>query len=409
MRHRWICVLFTVFMVYSVFSISRGADKFYYGTYSPNDTSADFHGIKDSLKFNIAYGSHVNDTTIQLWIDDTLRAIVSNLDNNSPYTWSAKSHYTLWEAEGYLGSYYHFTYNGGQPVSDGSASGGHAMKFSGPYTGRLIQWGPTYYQEAKYEGGLPIPYTADFNLKLLSTHYTPSAPVCSIMVVDAVTHSILKDTTLYKSDFIGGNYKTILLAGYNVPANNRIEFQIYLFGTSDTVDFYVDYVRVYDDYGRQLIIAKEHDIDITNYVSQSWVKRTLGNGDTVVYRWYLCDEPNYVDLFEPGRYVDSLIHTKSTERVGFQAFNQPGTILEGEYLLRQNPKEYSVDIYPTRWYGPDSSGENFQLGMDTLMMRLGDAKQAATTSGKDLWVTVQAHYYGFKTTRPDTCCYLREK
>ena len=400
----WILVLM---MVCTVFSTSRGADKFYYGTYGGSYIQ-DFPSISDSLRFNIVYDS-VSAAVIQYYVDNSLRAIVSNHQEGTPAYRASYSHYTLWEAERYPDSYYHLYYDRGTLVSDTSASGGKAMKFTYLST-RLIQWGPSYEQERGPES-YPINYTAEFNLKFISALYdppnqksgNPPVPVCSLIVKDVARDSILKSQILYRSDFPRSDYKTFYLEDYTVPSGNRIDFQIYLFGTPTAHNFYVDYVKVYDGNGKELIKDKRHDQEIMNYVSQEWVDTTLANGDTVVYRWYLRDEPNYVDLFEPGRYIDSLIHTKSTERVGFQAFNQPGTILEGEYLLRQNPNEYSVDIYPTRWYGPDSSGENFQIGMDTLMMRLSDAKQIAITKGKDLWVFVQAHYFGYKTNRPDTC------
>ncbi|MGB2804507.1 MAG: FlgD immunoglobulin-like domain containing protein, partial [Candidatus Zixiibacteriota bacterium] len=126
-------------------------------------------------------------------------------------------------------------------------------------------------------------------------------------------------------------------------------------------------------------------------------------GDTVVYRWYLRDEPSYIDLFEPSRYIDSLLREMSTERVGFQAFNKYWVdTLEHEYLLRQDPQEYHVDIYPTCWWGPDSSGGDFQQGVSGLTQYLNESKQEAKNREKDLWVTIQAHYFGWKIP-PDSC------
>jgi len=50
------------------------------------------------------------------------------------------------------------------------------------------------------------------------------------------------------------------------------------------------------------------------------VHTTLPNGDTVVYRWYLKDEPQYIDAFEPARYIDSLLREVSSERVILTTF-----------------------------------------------------------------------------------------
>ena len=58
---------------------------------------------------------------------------------------------------------------------------------------------------------------------------------------------------------------------------------------------------------------------IKAYVDQPWVHTTLEDGDTVVYRWYLKNEPQHIDLFEPSRYIDGLLRGVSPERVDFTA------------------------------------------------------------------------------------------
>ncbi|MFQ6032017.1 MAG: hypothetical protein ACE5K2_03765 [Candidatus Zixiibacteriota bacterium] len=408
MKAKRILWIVAVIMILSIFSISLGADKFYYGS-----LHVLVHGPehipwqRDSLKFNIGASFHINQSNIEWFADNSMRAIPENPEITSPTYWSRVSHYTLWEAEGLEGSYYKLSYNGGTLVNDPSASGGKAMRFTGPGTPGIIQWGPTYYQEPG-DTADPIKYTAEFRLKyMLYTPLGPMAPgpptpLCSIMVVDRGT--ILKDTVLYKSDFafvVG--YKTFKLEDYTVLAGNKIEFQIYWFGIPGAL--YIDYVKVYDENGEELMRGT-HDQDIMDYVSQDWVHTTIPEtGETVVYRWCLKDEPFSIDLFATNRYVDSLLREVSPERVGNQAFNHWWhDTLVNEYFLRRNPEEYTVDIYPTRWWGHDSSGVVFQQGVSRLTKWLNTSKNDAETRNRDLWVIIQTFLEGKEILAGESCC-----
>jgi hypothetical protein len=322
MKAKWFFRTLTVVMLALIFSISQGADKFYYGSFHAEYLLRKCPDFRDSLRFNIVFTRGLNENNIDSLAHDSLQGVAEQPDFYSPTYQSCISHYTLWETEGLQGSYYQFSYNGGTLVDDTSASGGKAKRFS-PFPGsRLIQWGPTYEQEP----GPAHYYTAEFCLKFISAIHLPNPnkgggspiPVCSLMVVDTISHSILKDTTLYRSDFVGGGYKTFTLKDYSVPQNNRIEFQIYLFGALDAVYFYVDYVKAYDDNGNRLM-SGQMDQDIKTYVNQDWVHTTIpGTGDTVVYRWYLRDQPHYIDCYQPFTYIDSLLRSINTERVRFQ-------------------------------------------------------------------------------------------
>jgi hypothetical protein len=410
MKTKQIMGILVVLMVFSILTISKGADRFYYGTYGGRPVE-DFSSIRDSLRFNIVYRD-VDSSDIQHWVANSLRVIVGSLENDdSPAKWATISHYTQWEAEGYPGSYYNLDYNGNGRLSwDPTASGEKARLFKVfEDPPGLIQTGPGYNQEPG------IAYTAEFQIK--SPDYNPpmtmgvgtpqnpfppdtNNPVCSLKVVgngDLLAHMIV-----YEKDFeYCSGYKTFVVGYY--ATQNPIEFQIYWFGNRT---LYIDYVRVYDSYGEELIIEKRHDQDIMDYVSQEWVNTTLPNGDTVVYRWYLKDEPQYIDLFEPSRYIDSLLREVSSERVGFQAFQKVWDYnLLAEYFLRQNPEEYHVDLYPTGWWGPDSSGDHFQLGIDVLTKHYNESKIEANNRGKNFWVTIQGHFFGRKTNCPDTCSY----
>jgi hypothetical protein len=333
MKTKWILGIVAVVTIWSIFSISQGADKFYYGGYHVL-----VHGPehipwqRDSLKFNIGSSFHIDQSNIEWFVDNSMRAIPDNPESPSPAYWSRATHYTLWEAEGLLGSWVNLQYNDGTLVNDASASGGKAMKFIGPGTPGLIQWGPNYEQERGPEEE-PIEYTAEFRLRFIYSLYQPrgamgpgpppNPKVCSLMVVDTVRDSILRAKTIYKSDFPGGEigpYQTFTFEDYTVPDDNRIEFQIHWFGIAGNL--YIDYVKVYDENGKWLMSGEE-DQNIIDYVSQSWVNTTIPEtGDTVVYRWYLKDEPKHIDVFEPGRYIDSLLRTVSQERIVNQTLNR---------------------------------------------------------------------------------------
>jgi hypothetical protein len=409
MKRKWIFGILTVLMICLIFSLSQGTDKFYYGSWW-GDPERDFSFMKDSLRFNIVQ-TDVHSSTIDSFVNHSLRAMVGNPgwgsnDEYSPYCQGHHSHYTLWEAEGLEGSYYKLGYNGGTLVDDASASGGKAMQFTGPAEPRLIQYGPTYYQE-RGDPANPIQYTAEFRLQY--TLYIPrgamaprppGAPVCSIMVVDRGT--ILKAKKIYTSD-LGAGYKKITLEDYTVPESNRIEFQIYWFGTGV---LYVDYVKVYDQYGSDLIDDPNHRVanNIKAYVDSPWVHTTLSDGDTVVYRWYLQDQPGYIDQLQPARYIDSLLRVVSPERVGFQAIClNEDTIFMHEYFLRNDPEEYQVDGYPTFYWGRDSSGVRFQDGVSEYTKWLNICKNQAEEHDKDLWVTIQGHFWGEQVADSLSC------
>lgn len=403
MKAKRIFWILAVLIICPILSPSQGSDRFYYGTYGGFPES-DFSSISDSLKFNIVY--NIVDTSeikqqehMQYYVTYSLRGIFGGqlYDAYSPATWATKAHYTLWEAEGYPGSYYGLDYTDGREVSDPSASGGKARVFERfrDLPG-LVQTGPSYDQEPGPSGN-PIYYTAEFRLK--SPDYNPRGrgvgpgePLCSLKVVgngQTIAHKMV-----YESDFENFlGYKTFKIENYTVQ--NPIEFQVYWFGNRMLG---VDYVKVSDENGRQLIDEPNHTVanNIKAYVDQDWVHTTIPEtGDTVVYRWYLRDEPTYIDLFEPARYIDSLLRVVSAERVGFTAFNQWwNETLTNEYFLRQNPEEYHVDIYPTRWWGLHFSGPEFQQGVSTLAAYLNNSKQEAEDREKDLWVSIQAHYFG---------------
>jgi len=190
-----------------IVSTTSAADRLYHGSWGGKQHIST---LKDSLKFNILMEWAWNSSDLQDYAMNGMRLIAVNYNDSCPHMWSSRCRYTMWEAEGFPGSNINLHYDGGTLVNDDSASGGKAMKFSGPGTPRLIQTGPNYYQERGIPPAETLKYTAEFRLKFLSSLHRqsggmsadPTTPVCSIMVVDR--GSILKTKTLYKDDFVGG-------------------------------------------------------------------------------------------------------------------------------------------------------------------------------------------------------------
>jgi hypothetical protein len=408
MRIKYVARMLMIILVFALISTSYASNDFYYGVWGGEHWPS---VLRDSLKFNIATSWAYIDLLTGL-ANNNLRALVWSGDNNTdgPGYWASNSHYTLWEPERFPESNYHLYYDGGTLVSDTSASGGKAMKFTN-LTTRLLQWGPSYEQEA----GLDQFYTAEFRLKFISALYdppnqksgNPPVPVCSLIVKDVHRDSVLKSQILYRSDFPRRDYKSFYLEDYTVLENNRIDFQVYLFGTITAYNFYVDYVKAYDLNGKGLIDQKAHDQDIITYVDSNWVHDTkLPSGEPVVYRWQLKDEPGSIDCFQPFAYIDSLLKTVNEERVGFQAYTHFAyPDFTHDYMLRENPKDYCIDPYPTWMFGNNYSGEAYQEAWDTYASWLERSKTIADSLNKDLWVTLQAHFWGVEVDSPSHCSY----
>jgi hypothetical protein len=391
----------------------QAAGTFHYGTswVDPNREETDFPFLRDSLGFNIVR-AYANSCTIDSFAKYSLSAMVSNCDDEySPFKRASHSHYIVWEPERYPESNYQLEYEGGTMVDDSHASGGKAMLFD-PLRGDkpgTIQEGPWYPQQY-LDGMHPIQYHARFRLKSPLSNPRksrggsyPDSLICFLKVLGD-SETLAKDT-VYCSDFqyyLG--YKDFELT-YEA-SKNPIEYQIYWTGNRL---LYVDCVKVYDNNGWDLVEDSTHTApeQIQTYVDSAWVHTTFpSTDDTVVCRWYLQDEPWYIDVLEPARYIDSLLREVSPERVGYQIVNQyTDDVFVEEYFLRHDPQEYFVDIYPTRYWGLYFTGEEFQQGVDSFTTRLSLCKNRADEQEKDLWVTIQTNFWGDQVPDQSSCAF----
>jgi hypothetical protein len=399
MKAKWISGILAVLMISLIFSTTRGSDKFYYGGFHVEAVPGKFQEMKDSLRFNLVLGGDVQDYIDSL-ANASLQAVAEQSAGTSPSYWSARSHYTVLEAEGYPGSYYGFTYTGGSKVWDPYASGDTAMLFSVSEDSLgLIQTGPWYNQEPGPSVN-PIQYTAEFRLKS-PDYLAPNDTVCVLKVVGGPVDNdtVLAQRVVYSSQFTDSlDYKTFAIDYF--VTRNPIEFQIYWLGERT---LYIDYVKVYDENG-EYVMSGAGDSDIVAYVNQDWVKTTIpATGDTVVYRWYMRDEPPSIDCYRPYAYIDSILqdtaisgpHIPGAQFFGGY-FDTPAV---HDYLLRSDPVEYMIDPYPFRW---DDSPSNYQTRLSEMLIRhYYEGKLAAESRNKDLWLAIQSHAVGKQ--KVDTC------
>jgi hypothetical protein len=363
-------------------------DKFYYGGFHAHTVVDKFPDLRDSLRFNLVFLFDIDSNhTIDSLAKYSLKGVAEQTNQNSPMWWSMNSYYTIWEAEGFPGAGVNLSYSGGTLEYDPEAhtgSGSWARLFVGPSNADTVQRGPDYRQ---YGLGLGDPYFVDFNLKFKGDRSVPSKQVCDIIV--ETNGSIIRESTLVVGDFPTNGYKKFQLQ-YTLSDFRNTEFKIYWYGV-DTL--FVDYVSVYDQNGYDLMSGTA-DQRIKDYVQQPWTSTVFpGTNDTVLYRWYLKDEPQSIDCYMPYAHIDSLLKNNSPYKPGAQHYcDFPDTFAVHEYLTRENPVEYMIDPYP---FGPDDTTDSaIQSRIDWLAKSLDEGKRKAEGLNKDFWVAIQAHAVG---------------
>ena len=388
----WVVVVLVAIFIFAT-NVLAG-DKFYYGGFHAHLVLDKFPELHDSLKFNLVFLFNVDGNNIQSLANNSLKGVAEQGDPNSPTGWSGNSYYTIWEAEGFPGSRVNLTYSGGSLVYDTEAhngSGSDAMLFSASSDDSgIVQTGPNYLQYTKYMNGSKINYYVDFNLKFSGDRSEPTRKVCAIIVV--ADDSTIKEDTLVVGDFPSSGYREFQLEYMldTLRDFQNTQFKIYWYGVDS---LYVDYVAVYNQNGYELM-SKVHDQDILNYVQQPWTAKTFpGTNDTVIYRWYLKDEPQSIDCYMPYAHIDSLLKNNTPHIPGAQYYGKyPDTSEVYEYLTREDPVEYMIDPYP---FGPgDTTGSTIQSRIDWLAESFNEGKRKAESLNKDFWVAIQTHAVG---------------
>ena len=405
---------------------AMASDEFYFGaSLSPYPDSSEFPGvvehysIMDSLlHFNIV---KEDDHDVERWKlsaigEAGLRAILYIRKRGWP-AWYAYGFYTTWEAEvGSLDTDIHLEHDEGvgQIIDDPSASESRAYRLTpGDDAPGLVLWGPAYRQEAR-DCNLEYDHCARFWLKTEGDG-PPGDPVATLLISatvydttigDYVEDSVIVDSTIYPYQITGLEYTPIglyyqlnelcLRPGCEQGVEdvkrlyaNGVEFKVIWYGDHT---LYIDRVEVYDtDRGKQLFydpsVADSIRENVSNYADPALL-------DTVLFAWYLRDEPVVIDLFAPYRKVDEILREEGM--MGITTYYRDPI----EFVKRANPAIFNFEpdfpLLPNTGY----SGEydiwrrilqhGLQTALNHMTERLKAAKEAAVDYGKEFWVTVQA-------------------
>ncbi|MFQ6094239.1 MAG: dockerin type I repeat-containing protein [bacterium] len=375
------------------------------------------YSVMDSLlHFNIV---KEDDHQVEGWKlsaigDAGLKAIIFINRQGWP-AWHAYGFYTTWEAEvGSLDTDTHLEHDEGigQIVSDPSASELRAYKLTpGEDAPGLVLWGPTYKQQAR-DCNLEYDHCARFWLKSdgdgpqgepLATLLV-SATVYDTAMSDYVEDFVIVDSTIYSSQ-LSHTYTPIelyyqlnelcLVEGCEQGVEDvrrlyakDVEFKVIWYGNHT---LYIDRVEVYDtERGRELFYdssaVETIRENVRNYADPALM-------DSVLYAWYLKDEPNVIDLFAPYRKVDEILREEGM--MGITTYYRDPI----EFAKRANPAIFNFNRYPlihTTGYSGEygiwsrAIEHGLQTALDYLTEGLKAAKEAAVDYGKEFWVTLQA-------------------
>ena len=276
-----------------------------------------------------------------------------------------------------------------------------------------VLWGPNYKQDKNYTANFStgkIYYTAAYRMALrYSEGYQSTDTVAALSIVYRYKWEYPPDsTTGYKTDTLSQRYLTVddfpsdsfytFVIGYHYPKRFKnkylgkfpngmysgtdttfiddisltgIEFQLDWYGVGK---LYIDYVDLYDNVvGWKFQDATQIDSVKTNLITYA---NSFSNVDILKY-WYVNDEPNTMDSYEPMRIVDSIVTNYAT-------FNKPiiteiyphwrGT-MNGDLHLKKfveltKPKQLMIDRYPF-WAG----GYTAEDGLFELRKSFQDADE----------------------------------
>jgi len=144
----------------------------------------------------------------------------------------------------------------------------------------------------------------------------------------------LADTTTHLIDYVFNPY-------LKDDSGSVINYQI---TTTGKCAMMIDYLKISNSYGRNMIDQREYDGDIKNTVTQAW-------GDTTkLFAWELRDEP-LPDQFLPYRQADSLIQDTTYDEFGsslfgMTAYNWDINTQRGKTFLESvGPRIWCPDIY----------------------------------------------------------------
>jgi hypothetical protein len=237
-------------------------------------------------------------------------------------------------------------------------------------------------------------YTAAFRIKGCDTlETTPIGKIRILRWFHKADSSQIKQDTLgvldlyqdtdhstYKEFKFKYDSEDLFQAG-NTQVWVKIKYEIEYYGGVDTL--WIDRIKVYEDWGDELINDHRRDDRIKQYASQYLPKPAL-------IAWYSLDEP-FWECFIPYRYIDSLLEENNIRKLA--STKCVGDPVEVEKYIRQaKPKEFIMDYYPLGGNVPDSGAE-FQGALDKLTEKLDKYRRRTNLDTLDFYLTAQGHMW----------------
>ena len=194
----------------------------------------------------------------------------------------------------------------------------------------------------RYGGGY-VDYTPALNFKV-GNDDTSGIDTVGYLLIEAISSWMLAFDTLAEypivGDFTPGQDTLYIFTEFSFEDHPYVSKPVFSIKSSNYCSLYVDYIKVYDEWGIELIEENEYNDDILAFVdpaTNTWV-------DSCVISWYLHDEPHY-DQFMPFRYIDSLIYANTSIRSTTYYSNSVAKIGYKDFIDIAQPEIPWYDIY----------------------------------------------------------------
>ncbi|HRI47516.1 MAG TPA: hypothetical protein PK559_10470, partial [Ignavibacteriaceae bacterium] len=404
-------------------SMHQQAQQFTIGTYLDMEYTGDtrMYPLLDSLGIN----------TLVTWTPLGYQSILQNYNllafkEDSPQdavSYYARGYYKKWEASenqtNLLGT--GVKHKGGNPSTYNDTlcwtSGDGTQKID-----RLVH-GPDYRQDKFYrlffEAPSKIYFSANYYLAIEnhpSFNTSLNDTVCKISVVFRYLKKVgstelgyfseTLDSMYIKVGDFGGNYFNKKTLSYQYPSyitslrgkdlmleNLSASDTAYIDDIQETgIEFRVDWigakklnvygVEVYDDRIWSRYISPFTRQEVINEIDSFANQYSAWNN---IKYWYVHDEPQTLDLYEPFRVIDSILSAKSKPNIITTFYQQWEGRRNGDATIKKfkslaNPKQILIDYYPF-W-----KGNTAQYGLELLQPIL----QEVYLEDADFWYTAQA-------------------
>jgi hypothetical protein len=323
-------------------------------------------------------------------------------EDNEYIFYYSKGYYTRWEADRDEYAFYVTGFkhpHPAEPWGNGPYLHGEREYYNGVWCWATdstsefkidsVLWGPNYRQDKNYSAdfsNLRIQYTVDYRLALSydPVQYETTDTVCALSIVYRYKWYLDENNWDYKTDTLKQTYLTLFdfpvnafktfPVNYQYPDNfgnkylgkfpeemytgtdttfiddiplTGIEFQLDWYGIGK---LYIDYVDLYDnEVGWQFPDTTQFNLVKTNLMTYA---DSFSNVDSLKY-WYVNDEPNTMDSYEPMRIVDSIVtkYASFKKPIITEIYPHWRGYMNGDSYLQKfvdltKPKQLMIDRYP---------------------------------------------------------------